>query len=722
MTMDNSRTVVHKGFDNLDLVYLCKSKLFGIFKKRILDNSYNNNIINAFGFNSLRWFCKNNSDLELFKIVFQRFKRVFDLYNLASLKSEVEIPIFILCCSGGNVEILKYVQSEYGHYDKKSYFTYRALEYAFTNMYQHLDNGTITNSYLEMLDYLKENHSNLMTIKNFQVYNVVEQIKRNPVLLDWLIENYPTNLGISKMYMENSIKLGDLPRLEKYYQKFKTQISEWTFNFLDLAEGLDGDRLDIVQFLVKHKIGLLVPSLVKSGVKGNLKIFEYLLDKFYLEAGEKFLPSLLDSTPSIIFLLFQDKYKSYRSQLKGVDNNLNHCYHNDVKLLKFFHENSIINFSTFSMDRAAQLGYIEIIKFLHQNRTEGPSLSGINKAIESSHLEVVQFLFENYKSIFPTKTNVTNLSIKTIEYLRRNNITIGQIGTTYQVNLSYHDIQLGFQNNWFSLNRFAIGPNFEYGNLKLVKLLETRNDFEFRWEYFTNVAKNGRIPLVKYIVENYIMKNYNYSSQHWDLLLCSVYSNGNFELTKYLLKIPQIWKSISVSTILPLFLKLLVENSDIEMIQYIHLLGNLDMSGLGFIYHINPSLEMFKLLVEEFQLDPHTHFHMKKVISKSIRGKNISMIKYLLETSNFWIHLNGKNAIIYNIITEANHEIRVLIINSIKDDKDLLRAAYKSISKYSPENIKLLFPMFTESPLQECGKRSQVDKIIIGNNNKFKFT
>eukprot|EP01132_Coremiostelium_polycephalum_P005427 gene5427-6771_t len=417
--------VIHKGLDNLDLVFIIKYKLFTIFSERLdqldrIDNSNNNNTYrfnNEFNFIALQLFCTNNSDFGLFKRVHQRYEYVFKQYQeeqFLYLKSPHRPGIFNpkklnsntileLCYGGGNIEIVKFVQEKYPNLNHDNQIG-NALNCAFQSINEDISNGRAynTDGYLELFEYFINSYEIQIKgakpmLNHFRSLRLGKIIQVDSKIRNWFFDNKERlNFGTEfvNLLLMDAINAGDIERLKFY---FSTEENRKLFLNGDDGKSFKSknwttDSFEMGSFILDNSFGLIQPQ------------------------------SLLNCKGSFVIPILQDdRYSNVWPQVPVPDRQLLNCYHNDVQLLKLLHDRQLVEFSTFSMDRAAVLGYLDIIKFLHSNRTEGCSKDALKLAASEDHFEVVKFLLENYKEeeVLDPKLSTRSLSPEMIEYLNQ---------------------------------------------------------------------------------------------------------------------------------------------------------------------------------------------------------------------------------------------------------------------------------------------------------------
>eukprot|EP01132_Coremiostelium_polycephalum_P007534 gene7534-9259_t len=437
----------------------------------------------------------------------------------------------------------------------------------------------------------------------------------------------------------------------------------------------------MVRYMVESKMGVIDSDrLLQSTFRnGNVKAFEFMYNKLYRENPSKTSLILVKAgfldqcQPSIIYHMFRFENDKRYSRIKNhqvPDTEMTHCFHGDVQLLKFFHDmpNPIIKFSTDTYERASILGYLDIIKFLHFNRTEVvcSKTAFINAAVHN-HFELVQFFIQfksdliNYERLYNSR-----LSFEMIKFLKQNNINIptnpfkqffqtsssSTSTSTNTNNVQTKNIYLHFKyNNSFNYDKIGIQYKrifkeglFSHGDLKLLKLLENDKCFPIDYKDLQIAAINGRLSMVKYILEKVSIPDY-----FWKNLLMEVYHIGCLEsfnsIMNELLNRAFTNRDLCTEVLISVdVIKMLMElkyvNTLRSIVKTLTVFPDIDISIIGSYYSKTkrPSLKILKLLIQEFQLDPNIHIKRLKLIKKCTNLDKQSVIKYLLELPYFQLN------------------------------------------------------------------------------------
>eukprot|EP01132_Coremiostelium_polycephalum_P007536 gene7536-9264_t len=590
-------------------------------------------------------------------------------------------------------------------------------------MFRYLDRN-----HQEMIkNYTKERECLLEDIELFQ-----KVIGCNEAVRDWFLENRFNSLSpdIGYVYLVDAIRKGDFPRLKGYLDSvYHPYLYKSQYNYIQIAIELDDDRLDMVRYLDENQVGkfagaTLIPSF--GADKGNIKVFTYLLNRHCLESFTPYVPiQLWDGNATIVNLLYHDsQYSEFIPKAPLDDSLFPNCFHNDVQLLKFFHDKRLVNFTTYSMDNAAKLGYIDIIKFLHFNRTEGCTFDGIGEAIKKDHVQVVKFLIENrccsfYGVDWVNKFKFSHEMSICLEQILGVKIKNHLVVNPLVFHMSYNQVLNTVANRtdvWdgiiaeykrlnFSTCSTVISNIFKFGDFKLLQLLETSDNFTFDMDLFKQSIISGRLSMVKYLTEKYLMTNISaYTQMFWLKLFKSVLSSGSLEVMDYLLvKIPGVWEEpyYFINNFTD-YIVLVLQSKNFKYLDNIVTFSEgMDFSklNLGTLYlqTDRPSFKVLRFLLDEYQMDLNYDFNLKELIIKCLETNKSSIIGYLLETFNFWTNINGRY-ILQKYLVSVSDEIRIMLIDSIDPfgspdpNPELYNLSYQIIKKQLPNSVDLLFP------------------------------
>eukprot|EP01132_Coremiostelium_polycephalum_P007535 gene7535-9260_t len=489
-------------------------------------------------------------------------------------------------------------------------------------------------------------------------------VQSYPMIRDWLFQQYRGcfHPRFGYYYIADAIKKRDLKRLKFYYENYKEYIYNAHHDYLqyipwdnDKADQDDQEEeslLSIVRYIVENKIGYTSRMFHLACNYGNVKVFEYVFEiedrnrmkttsqsQYYISSSLIERSGFLNEcTPSIIYHMFQyDKDDRYRHIVtKPVpDYEMTNCFHGDLQLLKFFHEmpNSVLNFTTYSMDRASELGYINIVKFLHFNRTEGCTNLAFFRAALYNHFQVVQFFIENKRDcIDMDKIMNYPFPMEMKNFFKQNHLDT----STIQRPPLMHGKSL---------------TSKSYNELNLFELLENKKNFNVNFEDLFTAAFNGRLCIVRFLVLWFEYKGSVLSSpQDWNRLLNDAcIQRGNFEIFNFLISRQSIRADFSLGEIIlknHSIISCLMEFKQIRILRSIVTLQNMDVPKLGSLYmkFNRPSLKLLRLLIEECNLDPNVHINRTELFRKSVKFKKFSIIRYLVGLPNFsWNGVHDAN-------------------------------------------------------------------------------
>eukprot|EP01132_Coremiostelium_polycephalum_P003609 gene3609-4493_t len=381
---------------------------------------------------------------------------------------------------------------------------------------------------INLLEYLHHDHRDMLKklLSDLHLpYQKDQEVKFPPIIRTWLFNHrseYTYSEEIQAQLTIDSIKTGDL-------QLVKTCIENGFFDnykyhdYLKLASNISSlsSRQDIISYLEQEKGKFRIYTRISTSpppkdlfidvweetdpTKIETKLDLFLQSKWsQRDAVSKIIKY---SRLHIIKLIWENpkyqEYKNIMSQMKDLD--IFNCFDNDIRTLKYFHENNIIEFTDYSMTEAAENGYLDILKFLHFNRTEGcVGKTALEKAMGGYNFEMFKFLHENR----PECQNINNIKICPFWFKHENTIQIMEFFPFYFLK----DVQIDIKKMenlsldvWKRLTqlmysfKFSIGSSitdfiFQYGDIEKLKILVVLG-YETNLKDLRISSINGRLSM-----------------------------------------------------------------------------------------------------------------------------------------------------------------------------------------------------------------------------------
>eukprot|EP01132_Coremiostelium_polycephalum_P002131 gene2131-2627_t len=615
---------------------------------------------------------------------FQLFKRVIESRSIlvsefSKYQNRGNPSLILICLGNENPQILKYVVENRPDLHKNSLYFGDISVYAIIKELMSNPNP------IGVLDYLVNGSSHGGRDLQFTYFNNESSCKKiikylindgRRGIMEWAYSKGYTSGNLANLFLTDAIKNQDFPSLKKYYEteSIRSSLKIRRKNYLKIAEEYNsGDDLEIIKYLESNRIGLQKPPLYHSGRKGNISTFRYLLDNYYINGTMILQPLVVDSHPDIIKLFeSDDKYSKLGFESLRLEDSPStplSFHNNDLTHLKTLVKKNLVILNSFSLDRAIDRGLTDFVKYIYLNFPESAlnKQKSTSKAISVGNLEMVKLLL--HQEIKCLKTSELkpyfyeafyNNQIHIMEYFESVVPIKGTIPLYCGNKASLKMMEIGFERKWFSKNAPQnINDIFLYGNLGLLKLLESNGYFQFENYRIATSFRYGRYTFIKYLVNNgYLELN---PIKDWGSILS--WSRGNYNCMKYLLDQPQVLKSILkqihqkeiqkvgqpfVASIFKnpntLYHFLKIANPMIDQLK--SELKDLDILFRNVIckeYGIqdNPSLKTFILLTNKYGY-PLEYFNFHKIIQKQLFTGDLEMLQYLRDTGTLDTLLQSK--------------------------------------------------------------------------------
>eukprot|EP01132_Coremiostelium_polycephalum_P005825 gene5825-7249_t len=368
---------------------------------------------------------------------------------------------------------------------------------------------------------------------------------------DWFFIHRQEYPSIKFQFLKEAIIMDDLELVKLYITNGLYIIYEF-WDYFGLAQEYSrNDDLAIVQLVYQEfcrlQLNNRLPQLnfINTGKnEKNVRIFEFILDLYLndIKKSNQLPPNIFNcKLPLIKFIWDNPKYDRFKN-LKRDDHDCPSCYYGNPEILKYLHENGLINITFSSISRATNFNYLGIIQYIHSIQVQTFTKEVFKLAIENNSFEILKYYidncpeFEEYKKnpLIPFYKYSVGIKDHFLNFLADNPnlpVQLKNLSLTYN---SFSVIQrLVYETDYIQIGSLNIRNILEFGDIQLLELLESNHLLDVDWGMIEFVATSGRVQTTLYLLDK--IQSKTEIPKVPTTILYNILKNGNLELTKYLL-------------------------------------------------------------------------------------------------------------------------------------------------------------------------------------------